>query len=395
MADAALAATITVNTAADDVIAGDGACTLREALINSNGDTESTSGDCVQGSGRDEIHFNIPGAGPHVISISASGGLPEIIAPVVIDGSTQPGNDSVCGAPIPDRPTYQVVLEDGALISSGVRFAAGSDGSTIRGLNIRGFDDEQVDIASASSIIIACNFLGSDETGTSQAAGNGNAISVFNGNSIFVGGTGPGNGNLLTAASSGSSGISLTSAGANNSIQYNFIGTDKTGTLALPNEFGILYFPQTGGQTQENFKISSNLISGNAFAGVAFDTVDGLEMRRNLIGTDLTGTLPLGNGAQGIVAGFVSSGDSPAIIGGTGASDGNTIAFNGADGILVNDSPTTIQGNSIFSNGEQGIDLGNDGPNINDGGDGDSGVNSLQNSPFLLPALAAKRNGEF
>lgn len=46
----ALAATITVNSLADNTTAGDSLCTLREALNNANNDSDSTSGDCVSGS---------------------------------------------------------------------------------------------------------------------------------------------------------------------------------------------------------------------------------------------------------------------------------------------------------------------------------------------------------
>jgi len=43
----------------------------------------------------------------------------------------------------------------------------------------------------------------------------------------------------------------------------------------------------------------------------------------------------------------------------------------------------TIKGNSIFSNGGLGIDLGVNGVTLNDDGDVDSGVNDLQNFPVI------------
>ena len=51
----------------------------------------------------------------------------------------------------------------------------------------------------------------------------------------------------------------------------------------------------------------------------------------NLIGTDITGQLPLGNEIDGIEI----SGSSGNTIGGTAASEGNTIAFNTVDGIEI------------------------------------------------------------
>src|SRR5262249_10343726 len=49
----------------------------------------------------------------------------------------------------------------------------------------------------------------------------------------------------------------------------------------------------------------------------------------------------------------------------------------------------SIRGNSIFSNGGLGIDLGPDGPTINDDCDADSGSNNLQNFPVLSQAVNA------
>jgi CSLREA domain-containing protein len=57
-AQAASAATITVNTTADDLTGGDGQCTLREALANVNAAADTTGGDCTAGSGTgDTVQF--------------------------------------------------------------------------------------------------------------------------------------------------------------------------------------------------------------------------------------------------------------------------------------------------------------------------------------------------
>jgi uncharacterized repeat protein (TIGR01451 family)/CSLREA domain-containing protein len=48
---------ITVDSHADATIAGDNACTLREAITNANNDNDTTGGDCAPGSGDDVIHF--------------------------------------------------------------------------------------------------------------------------------------------------------------------------------------------------------------------------------------------------------------------------------------------------------------------------------------------------
>ena len=49
------AATLSVNSTSDNLIAADGNCTLREAINNANTDSDTTGGDCLAGSGTDTI----------------------------------------------------------------------------------------------------------------------------------------------------------------------------------------------------------------------------------------------------------------------------------------------------------------------------------------------------
>jgi hypothetical protein len=57
---------LTVNATVDSLVAGDGLCTLREAVLNANADADTTAGDCAAGSGPDEIHLP---AGRYVLAI--------------------------------------------------------------------------------------------------------------------------------------------------------------------------------------------------------------------------------------------------------------------------------------------------------------------------------------
>ena len=61
---------INVNSTSDSLNAGDGNCTLREAINNANNDNDSTGGDCGPGGGTDTI--NLP-AGTYRMSISGPG----------------------------------------------------------------------------------------------------------------------------------------------------------------------------------------------------------------------------------------------------------------------------------------------------------------------------------
>jgi CSLREA domain-containing protein len=64
------AATITVNSTNDNVIPGNGQCTLRKALRNANTDSDTTAGDCVPGSGADTI---VLPAGIYTLAIAGAG----------------------------------------------------------------------------------------------------------------------------------------------------------------------------------------------------------------------------------------------------------------------------------------------------------------------------------
>ncbi|MBI3407250.1 MAG: right-handed parallel beta-helix repeat-containing protein [Planctomycetes bacterium] len=134
-----------------------------------------------------------------------------------------------------------------------------------------------------------------------------------------------------------------------------------------------------------------NVISGNRGAGIFMGNpgTDNNTFAGNYIGTDATGTAPLGNENSGIV--ITDGGKGNRIL-------GNTIAFNAsrvvsAGGVRIAFSGTTgnrIQGNSIYSNSGLGIDLTTtgaaDGVTANDDGDPDTGPNNFQNFPVLSVA---------
>ena len=127
----------------------------------------------------------------------------------------------------------------------------------------------------------------------------------------------------------------------------------------------------------------------------------GATIEGNWIGTDVTGTVNLGNVNNGILAQ-----GQEAAIGGVGAGEGNVIAFNGGAGVYVDYSTigierNPIRGNSIYGNGTAngagsrstlGIDLGNlgsPGLTLNDAGDADVGPNTNQNFPLIASAVSA------
>jgi CSLREA domain-containing protein len=195
-------------------------------------------------------------------------------------------------------------------------------------------------------------------------------------------------------------GDGIATSGEANRIEGNFIGTDPFGRKAGPgnDDNGVNLLGSNnvvGGDKPE----SRNLISGNEGAGVnifgtrVFGAADGNKVEGNLIGTDKTGVLDLGNSFAGV---FMI--DASRNVVGGGASEANTIAFNGQDGVgiaafdaAVTDAPRNnpIRSNSIHSNGDLGVDLGADGPTANDAKDPDEGENALQNRPGLTSAVTS------
>ena len=165
-------------------------------------------------------------------------------------------------------------------------------------------------------------------------------------------------------------------------------GTDASGTaalgnsgrgvfVALPGERRTLIGTNGDGMADD---AERNVISGNA-TGI-FSQGGQNQVTGNFIGLGANGN-PLGNTDYGL---FISAGHFNRI-GGEGPL-ANTIAFNGADGIRLDRSfamNNSLRGNSIYSNGRLGIDLGADvtGVTPNDVGDGDGGSNNSQNYPVL------------
>jgi hypothetical protein len=126
------------------------------------------------------------------------------------------------------------------------------------------------------------------------------------------------------------------------------------------------------------------VISGNVGEGIRLDTIStsNTVIQGNFIGTDVTGTQPVGNSGSGIeVADAVAN-----LVGGTGSNEGNRIAFNGRNGVMVLSGDCAVLGNVLFANAALGIDLGGDGPTPNDAGDLDTGANDLQNTPDIVSA---------
>lgn len=400
-----LAATITVDST-DDSDLRDGALTLREAIEVSNGALAInllSSAESLQVNGVPDgvkpntIGFNIAGSVPGTVqTISSTSTLPDITAPVTIDGYTQPGaaaNTNAIDDPNPTKRGFngKLLIELSGMngVADGLSLSAA--GSTIRGLVIDDFGSNGI-IVNGDNNTIEGNLIGVDPGGT-QRLGNGTGIFISSANN-HIGGTTPDARNVISGSFT-FHGVELQGTGATgNVIQGNFIGTDASGTAAVPNsESGIFLTGASNNAIGGELPGARNVISGNGPPmngdGISlFFGSNGNAIQGNYIGVDVTGAQPLGNGNSGINI----SDSSGNVIGGATAGEGNTIAFNGSSGVEVSTSLLGSRGNpilsnSIFSNAGLGIDLDPQGiANPNDTGDLDSGPNNLQNFPEISPA---------
>ncbi len=335
------AATIVVNSTADTV-AIDGACTLREAIINANTNSSVGSTDCVAGTGRDRITFNIAGAGPHTITPTSA--LPDVTDPAEIDGTTQAG--ASCTTP----GGLKIELNGtSAGATAGLLVTAGN--SLIRGLVINRFAQDGIRMTSASLNTVSCNYVGTDVAGNADL-GNGVAgIQIQNSsNTNRVGGLSAGDGNLISGNTN--DGVSIVGQGANQVIG-NRIGTNIAGTAAIPNGFsGVVLNSSVINIIGGTSAAARNLIAGNGVNGVTIFFSSTNLVMGNYIGTDVTGALDLGNTSHGIEinGGGVNANN---IIGGLSAGFRNVISGNNQTGIVIggdNLVANAATGNQVLGN---------------------------------------------
>ncbi len=282
-------------------------CTLRAAIEESNAT-----------SGTDVIAFGIPGTGLHTVKPQTV--LPSLSDQVRIDGYTQPGasvNTARVGEPIDAVLRIQLTGED-IDFGPGLVVGSGAAGSEVSGLVINRFPFSGIQVD--ATVTVRGNFIGTNAAGN---RGRGNNVAVLGlGAGADVGGTLPAHRNLL-------SGNRINGVGSNRgmTIRGNYIGTERDGRSALPND--------------EN---------GIALTSLTPSTIGGPGGEANVIAF---------NGGDGVMFSNPSAG-------------------------------TLITRNRIFSNGSLGIDLGDDGITANDPGDGDTGSNNRQNFPVLTVARTAR-----
>ena len=302
-------------------------CSLRAAIEQANASP-----------GLDAIEFNISDGpnlpGKEVKTIRPASPLPEITEAVTIDGYTQTGateNTKTQPGKINAHPKIEL---DGSNAGSTDGLAIRADNVVVRGLMINRFNQAGIDIRDSvndpepTGVKIEGNFIGTDAAEQAELGNGFEGVLVNTGKNNTIGGTAPEARNLISANED--DGIELGSDARSNKLEGNLIGTKKDGTSDLGN--------------------------GDNSSGD-----DGVDIF-----------------------------DSDNTVGGAAPGAANTIAFNASDGVRVSQPDKStgnrILGNSIFSNGDLGIDLHDNGRTDNDPGDPDTGANNQQNFPVLTSA---------
>jgi uncharacterized repeat protein (TIGR01451 family) len=327
---------VVINSSSNNVI-GDGAAAARNVISGNGIGTNFSAGISILGSSvNTQILGNYIG-----LDISGNIGLGNRSQGVAVNG----GNALIGG----------LGAGDGNLIAA------------------NGVNGNQIDI-NGGTATIRSNWIGVSQSGTASFPNSFNGI-VLRTSGNIVGGSSPSSRNIVSGHRVG---VQI-AAGSNNSVVGNFIGTNPAGTAALANlESGVLIF------SSDN-TIGGNLIAANGIAAVNLTTASatGNVVTNNSIGTDITGTAAIPN-ATGVL---LQNGAANNTIGGVGADQANRIAFGTLRGIgHIGGTGNTLRGNVLFANTGLGIDLAINGVTPNDADDLDSGPNNLQNFPVITQA---------
>lgn len=295
---------------------GDG-ITLSAALNNVIGGTGAGAGNLISGNAKAGLSLGGGASGNLVqgnfIGTDATGkfALGNSLAGVTIFGA---GGNQIGGAAAGGRNVISGNRQDGIFITTN------STGNTVAG-----------------------NFIGVTVAGTNSLVNLFNGVTISSASSNTVGGAAAGAGNVISG--NASYGVHLLNGATANLLQRNFIGTDPTGSLPVPNLLSGVRIESAANTI--GTPGAGNVLSGNTQDGVFIVGVTAVSnvLQGNFIGTTAGGSGGLGNGRAGVglssaVANF---------IGAPGA--GNVISANKTDaGIYLVGTGTArnqIQGNII------------------------------------------------
>lgn len=413
------AATFTVNSTSDLASQNctGGACSLRGAINAANATAAL-----------DTIAFNIPQADAgyqastqHWRISLGSNDLPAIEEAVTIDGYTQPGATANTLTPAQGGLNSVLKIEirgdvNSSLVAFNLLGYSAEMPSVFRGLVINGFQVSQILLSGSVAHRIEGCYIGTDILGQTAMPGNV-GINVVQGRTNYqIGGLLAAQRNLIASPQSAAiNGFGQTGAAQeflDLIVQGNLIGLNRQGSAVLINlnpTVPALSFlkPLRNALIGGDVPNARNVISGYNAGAIQLDSLndeDGnldTRIEGNYIGTDVTGTVAIGNGYVNpplptpAPAISVNGSICDFSIGGTAAGQANLVAYSAGTGILVNKcTGLKMPFNRFLANRGAAVDLTLDaasvGATANDVNDPDEGGNRLQNFPELtLPAAGS------
>jgi hypothetical protein len=251
---------------------------------------------------------------------------------------------SQSGAGYTGAPLIELNGSTAGTATNGLILAIGSNGSIVQGLVINRFSNNGIRIDSSNNTIRG-NYIGTNLAGTDKAANQGQGIYIGNGSNNLIGGNAAGDRNLI----SGNQGHGITINGnqaTGNQIRGNAIGTDVTGSVTLGNQAGGVLIGSSNTTVGGTTAGDRNLISGNGGSGVQIDgtatNATNNQILGNYIGTDSSGTTELGNTGSGVD--IINAANNAVGM----SSTGNLVSGNGSYGIRISGADAT--GNQVLSN---------------------------------------------
>jgi hypothetical protein len=187
--------------------------------------------------------------------------------------------------------------------------------------------------------IITGNRVGTNAAGTAVHSNGGNATGVYvrGSSGSIVGGTTDADRNVISGNGTGilisGSFVGIEFPSNNAVIKGNYIGTDVTGTVDLGNLDGITVGPYAHGNTIGGSILDRNIIAGNTNRNIRIEdtTATHTTISRNYIGLDADGTPGVITNGAGVSIGLGSTSNT---IGPRNVISGNT------DGVRIADTGT-------------------------------------------------------
>lgn len=251
-------------------------------------------------------------------------------------------------------------LQVGGLQPQERNLVAGSEGGDVY------FGNEEGDPNPSEHNKVQGNYIGVARDGVTALPagyqfGAGNGILSGNSQHDLIGGTQPGAMNVI--ASSYEFGVSFRNNDHHSRVEGNLIGTDYTGTQAMPHALGAGHAAGgvhigaiTEGSESHNITVGGsepamrNVISGNAHNGNpgaggfgAHQGAYNIHVEGNYIGVDITGNVALANDSNGL--GFTTDSAEPTV---NNTAINNVISGNGDFGVAIFGATNShLYGNTI------------------------------------------------